>query len=277
MVVYPDLAFLLGLALHGGNWYLFRKLHSFWRPRWQRFSFLFYSSLLDALFVIPQVPAFLSFFLYLMGFSLFFRGRTLRGTLRNILIYLILGGIRFALTWFVCAAFSCLSLVFLSEGVYFRVSFLCGIFGAVASFIVLRLFLRFRVCKGIGTRIVNCTVVLDGISADFRCYADSGNFLTDPIRGCPVAILEYSALRRAFGQGFPEPLSYPFADRFGARARVIPLRGVSGTGEMLSAFVPDGFFVDGKSREVTIAVTPCCLDGCGRFCGIIGLSLSEGD
>ena len=45
MVVYPDLAFFMGLALHGGNLYLYLKFHPLSRPRWSQILFLLFSSL----------------------------------------------------------------------------------------------------------------------------------------------------------------------------------------------------------------------------------------
>ena len=277
MVVYPDLAFFMGLALHGGNLYLYLKFHPLSRPRWSQILFLLFSALCSALSVLPEIHALTILFFSLIGCFWFLRGKNLRGTVRNVLFYVIIGCVRFALTLLFCGAISAFSLVFLSAGGYFTVSFLEGLFGAFASFCALFSLLRFRSRRIGEKKIFQCTVILDGCAKTFRCYGDSGNFLTDPVSGLPVAILEYSALRRAFGASFPEPLSYGFAQRFATRARVIPIHGISGTGEMLSAFLPEAFFVDGIPRDGIVAVTPRCLDGCGRFCGIIGPTLSEGE
>ena len=115
-----------------------------------------------------------------------------------------------------------------------------------------------------------------GKEISFRCYIDTANFLNDPLSGLPVVIVEYEVLRRCFGIDFPLPMTYEFSSMFSASARVIPFRSVSGDGRMLSAFVPESFFVNGVPRKAVIAVSDRRLESRGRFSGIIGPDLIGG-
>lgn len=276
MIVYPDLAFCLGMALHGAAFRLAILLLDLRRPRWLFLLSLIGSGVSSAMLMIPEIPPVISAVLGICLPVFLFRGKSFRGTIFNYLtvfgvlilylgLFLIVSGIIFGI-----------SLAFLGSGGYFLLSFFQSLFSAFFAFRLGLIFLRMRKKKNTST-CCDCLFLMEGKTVEFRAYVDTGNFLTDPVSGLPVVILEFSLLRKVFDRNFPPPMSYEFFARFDSRAKVIPYRSVSGDGQMLSAFVPELFSVNGIQRKVVIAVSDRRLENRGRFSGIIGPDLIGGE
>ncbi|MBO5247749.1 MAG: sigma-E processing peptidase SpoIIGA, partial [Clostridia bacterium] len=168
-------------------------------------------------------------------------------------------------------------LVFFDSGGILILSFVKSQISAFLAFLFLYSYVRARNKRAKEAFCCDCSVTLEGKKVPFRAYVDTGNFLTDPVSGRAVVILEFSLLRNAFGGEFPEPMTYEFSARFANRAKMIPYYSVSGEGKMLSAFLPESFTVNEIPRSVVVAVSDRPLECRGRFQGIIGPSLIGGN
>lgn len=269
MTVYPDLAFILGTLFHGAVLVLTLSFLEIRRPWWQILLSSVGAGIFSALFLIPKIPTPLLIFGGIACFSLVLRGRSLGGICLNLLTGLgvLLGYL--ALFLLVCGGLFCPVLWFSGEGFYFLLSFPATCFSAFLSFGFCMIFISVRKKKK-GRTYRECCLTVDGRELVFRAFEDTGNFLSDPISGLPVVILEFNVLKKFFGKEFPAPLTYEFASKFGTRARVIPYRSVSGSGQMLSGFLPDRLTVNGESFRAVVAVTEQRLESQGRFSAIIG-------
>lgn len=275
MTVYPDLAFLMGIAFHGAVFRLTLLLLDLRRPWWMFWITTICSGVSSAVLLIPQVPVFVPIIMGILSFPFLLLGKSFTGTLWNILtgfgvLILYLG------TFLVCGGVFRLSFVFFEFGGYFLLSFFQSFFSAVLSFWLGLIFVRVHK-KQKGKTYCDCSMGVERISLSFRAYVDTGNFLTDPVSGLPVVVLEFPLLRKMLGDDFPLPMTYEFAERFSFRARVIPYRSVSGDGQMLSGFVPEFFTVNGVPRKVVVAVSDRKLECRGRFSCIIGSDLLGGE
>lgn len=275
MTVYPDLAFFLGTFLYGAVFYLTLLLLDLRRRWWVFWIAVLCSGVSSAMILIPKISVILSVSLGVASFLFLFWGKSFIGTLWNILtglgvLILYLG------VFLVCGGIFRLSLAFSESGGYFLLSFFQSLLSAVFSFGLGFLFVRIRKRQK-GKVYCNCSATVEGVPISFRAYVDTGNFLTDPVSGLPVIILEFSLLRKHLGNQFPLPMTYEFSERFSSRARVIPYRSISGDGRMLSGFVPESFTVNGVPRKVVIGVSDRNLECRGKFSCIIGSDLMGGE
>lgn len=275
MTVWADLAFILGI-MSGflGTDLAFRFL-DLRRSRLLRGFCALFSGVLQVAGLLWQ-SAFFLFFVWLLFFSFVFHGRNLIGTVRNFgmamaILLLWFGGVLFLLF-----VFFSVGLVFTSTGVYFEATFFSTAACELLSYGILRKLTQVRRRKKGTGRILNCAMLESGTQIPLRCYEDSGNFLRDPLGDRPIVIVEYGSLKKKI-RDFPFPGSYAFSARFGPRFRVIPCRFAAGEGQMMYGFVAEDFIINGKSFPVTVCVSGNCLDGRGRFNGIIGNLLSEVD
>lgn len=276
MTVYADLAFILGVLSGFLGIDLGLRFLDLDRSPCLRVVSSFLSGFLHCVSLLWGRGAFPILAVWILFFLFVFRGRTLRGTVRNFataagLFLLWFGGVLFLLF----AVFS-VGLIPASSGVYFRATFLPTAVCFVLSYGILRGMIRIRRRKKGSGRILNCVLVEAGRRIPLRCYEDSGNFLRDPTGDRPVVIAEYGRIRKAL-RDFPFPGSFAFAERFGPRFRVISCRFAAGEGQMMYGFAAEAFSVNGKAVSVTVCVSGSSLDGRGRFDGIIGNLLSEVD
>ncbi len=270
MTVYPDLAFILGTFFHGAVLLLTLSFLEIRRPWWQILLSSVGAGISSALFLIPKIPTSPLIFGGIVCFVLILRGKSIVGICLNLLTGLgvFLGYL--ALFLLVCALLFCPVFRSFDEGVYFFLSFFKTCISALLSFGFGMVFVSVRKKKK-GKTYCECCLTVDGQILSFRAFEDTGNFLSDPVSGFPVVILEFNVLKRFFGDDFPTPLTYEFASKFGPRARVIPYRSVSGPGQMLSGFLPDRLTVNGEVFRAVIAVTEQKLETRGRFSAIIGI------
>ncbi len=276
MTVYPDLAFLLGTVLHGAVFQLTLLLLDLRRPWWIFGIATFCSGVSSAILFIPKISILIPITLGLFSLVFLFFGKTFLGTIWNVLTGLCVLVLYLGVFLVFSGTIFCLSFVFFESGGYFLLTFFQSLFSTIFSFGFGLVVVKIR-RKQKGKLCCDCSMSVEGRAVSFRAYVDTGNFLTDPVSGLPVVILEFSLLQKALGVNFPLPMSYEFAERFSSRARVIPYRSVSGDGQMLSGFVPDSFMVDGIPRNVVAAVTHRNLERRGRFSGIIGSDLIGGE
>ena len=104
------------------------------------------------------------------------------------------------------------------------------------------------------TRVL-LTVELEGRAVSVSAFLDTGNLVTDPVGGRPVAILERAEALKLL----PPPLAALVArgstdltrlpPALAHRVRLIPAEGVTGQG-LLLAVLPDAAFLDaGRGRQ----------------------------
>ncbi len=276
MTVYPDLAFFLWVLIYGAVFHLSIILLELQRSRWEFVLSVLITGFLSAGIMIPSVFGVVLSLLTIPVFAFFLRGKTIKGSFKNLcsglLVYIFFWGFLLCFSGLILG----LSCVVWESFGYFHLSFLKTVIAIVFSYLLLCKFFYIRKKKH--TRAYGeCNLYVEGKSILFRSYIDTGNFLSDPVSGEPVVVLEYGVLKKAFGGAFPRPMTYEFALRFSHRARVIPYHSVSGDGQVLSAFVPERFTVNGKTRKVVVAVIDRPMESRGQYSGIIGPDLIEGE
>lgn len=274
MTVYPDLVFLIGCGISLAGYRLGMKLTDLHRPiSWGIGAVI--QGAFSALSVFPRVPVWLCVIGMLTCSCVVFRGKNLFGMLRNLGGYLFVQAIYAGLFLLLLSFCFSAKIFFTSEGGFFFASFADAVLAGGIAYLVGSLFLWLRKKRKRRSFYCDCEILISGERIPLRCYCDSGNLLTEPIGGLPVAVVEWSVLKKKFGRDFPRPMSYGFAERFSRKYRVVPFRTVSGEGQMLSGFIADEFSVCGKKQNAVIAVTEHTLEPCGRFYGIIGPDLWE--
>lgn len=276
MTVYPDLLFLQGFFLCFGAYVLALFLLELHRSFWILLFCTAVSAMSSVLAILPAVPFLLSVLLGIGVILVLFHGKNVKGTLSNSFVGILVSVCVFSGYFFFSGMVFSVSVAETSSGAYFLLSFSSSIGAVVLSVGVFCFILRVRAKRRQRASLYDCVLVLEGKTLSFYCYGDSGNLLTDPATGFPVVILEFSVLRRSFGRSFPPPLTYEFLSRFGTRARVVTYRSVSGEGQILSAFLPEEFRVEGVVKDAVIAVTEGVLEQNGRFSAILGPQLMEG-
>ena len=107
------------------------------------------------------------------------------------------------------------------------------------------------------------------------CLIDSGNLLTEPVSGDPVAFVAPSAAARLppdvveyllCGSGDPPPSIAP-------RIRIIPAKSLTGEG-LFRAIRPDVLFVNGTKRSAYISLREAGKGSFAAYDGVIPPSLT---
>lgn len=268
MVVYADLVFLIGVLIHGVTATVCLKMMDLFRKRRRIVWYSLIGGAVSVLMLFPHFPFLIGIGLSLAVPVLFFRGKTVRGTMRNCLGY-------------ACILFSFVACFFGVGTVLMRGELVGGYLVLPFSLSVAAVFLSGATVavpiirkKHSAGNCVECEIGIDGRRIPVRCFCDTGNFLRDPVSGLPVVIVEYAYLCR-FIPDLPPPLSFDFATRFGTRYRVVTCRSVSGDGQILASFLPENFFVCGEPRQVLVSVCERNLENRGRFSGLIGSESEE--
>ncbi len=117
--------------------------------------------------------------------------------------------------------------------------------------------------SGHGTRLLEIHMLRR--SCRLSAMVDSGNCLTDPISGAPVAVVCPGALRELFGPAAPlldidDPVellrSAAAFPELAGRLRLIPFSALGGGG-LLPVFKPDALLIDGREdRDRLVALSP---------------------
>lgn len=89
-------------------------------------------------------------------------------------------------------------------------------------------------------------VVYGDKKASLLAMRDSGNLLKDPLSGRSVAILSKNGAKKL-------GVNFDTISKSGTRFRVVPVKSVGHTG-ILYAFLPDGAMIDGKKRDLCLAL-----------------------
>lgn len=85
-------------------------------------------------------------------------------------------------------------------------------------------------------------VCLNGKEVCLNALVDTGNMLTEPISGMPVAIVEGNALNNIIGNGH------------NLKIRLIPYKSLGCEADMLTGFIPDSFMVGETNVKCCIAI-----------------------
>lgn len=277
MTVYLDLAFLQGFFLHGATFWIAVRVIGLKASGIRLTVASLLCAVTSVLILLPSVPILLTVLGGVASCVIVFGKKSLRGTLRNSILCLLLLVLVLGFRTVLTAAFGCLSVTFLRGNAYLLASFFAQVLSTAASIAVIYAVLVYARRKRRSPACVDCRIELDGMKIPIRCYPDTGNLLTDPARNTPVVIVEYDYLLRTYDAALPRPLTYAFAERFGRRCGVIRYRGVSGEGRMLSTVVADAFWIEGRRFDVTLALTEDRLEYNGCYYGIVGPSLWKGE
>ncbi|MFC4770203.1 sigma-E processing peptidase SpoIIGA [Effusibacillus consociatus] len=120
-------------------------------------------------------------------------------------------------------------------------------------------------------------LALEGVRVEFTGLLDTGNVLTDPISGLPVAVVEWRALEPLLPPSLLEAyrehrdVTMDLGEKavegdWQSRLRIVPYRGVGGTVGMLLAFRPSKFVVrQGETvsavSKILVAINPKPMSG----------------
>ncbi|MBO5248041.1 MAG: hypothetical protein J6B54_01945, partial [Clostridia bacterium] len=85
MTVYPDLAFCLGLTVHGAVTFISLTLLDLRRPWWQILTHIFGSALLSALTLFPRIHTLILLLGGLLLSAFLYRGKNFKGKVLNFL------------------------------------------------------------------------------------------------------------------------------------------------------------------------------------------------
>lgn len=169
--------------------------------------------------------------------------------------------------------------------VYYDVSPLMLTALTVLSYGIIRLWDRFTRKREPVGRDYRLRATLAGRTVELRALYDSGNGLTEPFSGAPVAVAAYKSVEpllslslretmRGLLEGAPDT-----GAAMQAGLRLVPYQSVGGTG-LLPAFRPDALGIlpeNGPERAVTGAyVAVCDTLGRGDYEVLVGIDLMDG-
>lgn len=170
--------------------------------------------------------------------------------------------------------------------VYYDVSPLLLAALTAISYVLIRLYDRFiRKREPLG-REYRLRVELDGKAVEAKALYDSGNHLTEPFSGQPVAVITYeaaasilppqwlTAVASAWSKDIPPPDA-----AVSAGLRLVPYQAVGGSG-LLYAFRPSRLTIIGDAGELDATgayVAVCESLGQGDYQGLIGIDLLSGN
>ena len=220
------------------------------------------SSALGALFslaiLLPELPAVLSAAekllmsagMVLSAFGFVTLKEFLRRTAAFFLISFSFAGLMIALWYFVSPQ----GMAIRNTVVYFNISPAALILLAAACYGILRLVSRFAGRAEPKNLFCRAEITRGSVCCSFTARVDTGNSLTEPFSGDPVAVVSKAAAERVIP---PEG---------SANFRLVPFHTVSGGG-LLRAFRPDRLVIHvGDKKIVTgrvyIAITENRLEGC---------------
>lgn len=194
------------------------------------------------------------------------KGIRFREMLTEILVY---AGISMALGGVMTALYSMLNEAGIPEalagngdGISTWLFLLLAAIGGGATMLGSRMFRR-----GTSTKRYDVTVRLCGREQTFRALVDTGNYLADPISGCPAAVIDRTAARGLLPKDFRAEDSAAdcmasLPEEYRARARLLPIRTVTGEGMVLAFRVdrlcvtPVGERENGEERALLLAIAP---------------------
>ena len=126
-------------------------------------------------------------------------------------------------------------------------------------------------------KLADVTLRLDGREARLRALRDTGNALTDPLRGDGVLIADSEALAPLLPFPLPREILGDAAALFRTlsaepalrgRLRLVPYAALGSAGALLVCFRPDAVLVDGAEVALLAAISPTPL-GSGEFNAIL--------
>lgn len=166
--------------------------------------------------------------------------------------------------------------------VYYDISPLLLIALTVISYGAIRLYDRFTRKNEPRGRAYRLHVQRNGQSICLRALYDSGNNLSEPFSGAPVAVAAFEAVRPLLSPAEQETVRSMWKATVpihtdGVRLRAVPYHTVSGGG-LLPALCPDRLQLEGTTgtRDVTGAYLGVCETlGRGEYTVLIGSALTE--
>ena len=107
------------------------------------------------------------------------------------------------------------------------------------------------------------SIALSGRICEMAALSDTGNLLKDPISKAPVIVADKRYILNLFPDGIPDIDNISIGD---VRLRLIPFSSLGNQDGMLTGFVPDEVYIDGrKTQNVIIAISPNALSDCDEY------------
>jgi len=184
-----------------------------------------------------------------------FRSVGFKAFLKRMLCFCGCGAV-FAGAILLCRTLGAKGLSYRGGAVYFEISPLLLIGATAGCYLILRIFFKLTESK-LPAKSCRMTVRVGRRSVVLEAVVDSGNMLSDPISGLPVAVTPESAVSPLFtgdavrffcGDGIC------YDEGWRRRVRLIPCRTVGGGG-LLPGFLPDSVVIGSKDVKLLIAVS----------------------
>lgn len=158
--------------------------------------------------------------------------------------------------------------------VYFDISALTLAIATVGAYLVILLMDFCRKRRAKPADLTTLTVGMAKETVTVTSFIDTGNRLSDPFSGLPVAVCEYGAVAKLLPDSLQSYCQDPFnaKDQPPGTVRLIPVRVLTGE-TVLPAFRPDVLLVNGQKRDGMVAVAPGPLSPGGSYHAILHTDL----
>lgn len=274
MVIYLDILILVNLAVDAVLLWITAKVIRKDPPALRMLSALLLAVAYGTIVCMPEFSVALNIFFRIAAALLIsliaFGFPSFRGFLKNTAAFIVV----------TCAYTGVLLLlqqipafedsIYVNNGqVYYDLPIPCVLLGIVVICALHLVVSRFLSKKSRISGLAQCTLTLCGKSVDFRCFADTGNFLRDAITGRPVVIVQADVLRKLVDIDSDGGFKYGEDSPMRTRVRLIPYRAADGSEGMLNAFRPDSFVCNGKKLKVLVAANTRRFDTDGSYEGIM--------
>ncbi len=142
---------------------------------------------------------------------------------------------------FICSG-ALMALVYLKgESIFGGVKYINLLLSLLVSAITVFCILYVKAKKAL-REVKKIKVCVNGKEVNLNALVDTGNMLTEPISGMPVAIVEGKALNNIIGDGH------------NLKIRLIPYKSLGCDCDMLTGFIPDSFTVDKANVKCCVAI-----------------------
>ncbi len=166
---------------------------------------------------------------------------------------------------FVCSG-AVMAIAFLKgTNAFFGIKYAYLISALIISLIAVQFFLNIK-SRREGRVFEKITIELNGKKVKLCALVDTGNMLSEPISGVPVAIVEAQELKGIISQ-------YDMQNIHNLKLRYIPYRALGNDFDMLTGFVPDKFLVAGHDVKCCVAIYKGKLSSRSEYTALISPQL----
>ena len=142
---------------------------------------------------------------------------------------------------FICSGALMALVYFKGESILGGVKYINLVLSLIVSAITVFLILYVKGKKAF-KEFKKITFCVNGNKVCLNALVDTGNMLTEPLSGMPVAIVECGCLSKSIG------------NLGNLKLRFIPYKSLGCEGDMLTGFIPDSFMVDNNNVKCCVAI-----------------------